>query len=54
MTEKEIISRLFCCHLLPQLTITKIYKLFLGDERKEVHMESLQPSVNQQRATSNG
>ena len=54
MSEKDIISQLFCCHPLPQLTITRNYKLFLGVERKEVHMESLQHSMNLQKVTNNG
>jgi hypothetical protein len=45
MTEEEIISQLFCCHPLPQLIITRSYKLFLGDERKKVHLEPLVKSV---------
>lgn len=45
MTEKEIISQLFCCYPLPQLIISKSYKIFLGDERKEVHLEPLVKSV---------
>ncbi len=45
MTEEEIISQLFCCYPLPQLVITRKYKLLLGDEQKEVRMEPLVKSV---------
>lgn len=45
MTEEEIISRLFCCHPLPKLMISRNYRIFLGDERVEVHMEPLVKSV---------
>jgi len=45
MTEEEIISQLFCCHPLPMLTISRNYRIFLGDERKEVHLEPLVKSV---------
>ena len=45
MTEDELISQLFCCHPLPQLIISRNYKLFLGDEGKEVHMEPLVKAV---------
>ena len=41
MTEEEIISQLFCCHPLPKLMISRSYRIFLGDERKEVHLEPL-------------
>ena len=37
MTEDEIISQLFCCHPLPKLTISKNYRIFLGDNRIEIH-----------------
>ena len=45
MTEEEIISQLFCCHPLPKLMISRNYRIFLGDERKEVHLEPLVKSV---------
>lgn len=45
MTEKEIISQLFCCQPLPKLIISKNYRIFLGDERKEVHLEPLVKAV---------
>ena len=41
MSEKEIISSLHSSHPLPQLIITRNYKIFLGDEHKEVHLEPL-------------
>lgn len=45
MTEEEIISQLFCCHPLPKLMISRNYRIFLGDERKEVHLEPLVKAV---------
>ena len=45
MTEEEIISQLFNCHPLPQLVITKKYRLILGDKCKEIHMEPLVKAV---------
>ena len=45
MSEKEIISSLHTNHPLPQLVITRNYKIFLGDERREVHLEPLVKSV---------
>lgn len=45
MSEKEIISSLHSSHPLPQLIITRNYKIFLGDERKEIHLEPLVKSV---------
>ena len=45
MTEEEIISQLFCCHPLPMLIISRSYRIFLGDERKEVHLEPLVKAV---------
>ena len=45
MTEEEIISQLFCCHPLPMLMISRSYRIFLGDERKEVHLEPLVKAV---------
>ena len=35
MTEDELISQLFYCHPLPQLIISRNYKIFLGDEAKK-------------------
>ena len=45
MTKEEIISQLFCRQTLPHLIITKEYRLFLGDEYKEVHLEPLVKAV---------
>ena len=45
MTEKEIISQLFCCQPLPKLIISRSYRIFLGEERKEVHLEPLVKAV---------
>lgn len=45
MTEEEIISQLFCCKPLPKLNISRNYRIFLGDERIEVHLEPLVKSV---------
>jgi len=45
MTEEEIISQLFCTQPLPKLIISKNYRIFLGDERKEVHLEPLVKAV---------
>ena len=45
MTEEEIISRLFCSQPLPKLVISRNYRMFLGDERKEVHLEPLVKAV---------
>ena len=45
MTEEEIISQLFCCKPLPKLVISRNYRMFLGDERKEVHLEPLVKAV---------
>ena len=45
MTEEGIISQLFCCHPLPKLIISRNYRIFLGDERKEVHLEPLVKAV---------
>ena len=45
MTEEEIISQLFCTQPLPKLMISRNYRIFLGDERKEVHLEPLVKSV---------
>ena len=45
MTEEELISQLFFCHPLPQLIISRNFRLFLDDEGKEVHMEPLVKAV---------
>lgn len=45
MTEEEIISQLFCTQPLPKLMISKNYRIFLGDERIEVHLEPLVKAV---------
>ena len=45
MTEEEIISQLFCSQPLPKLIISRNYRLFLGEERKEVHLEPLVKAV---------
>ena len=45
MSEKEILSSLHTDHQLPQLIITRNYRIFLGDEHREVHLEPLVKSV---------
>ena len=45
MTEEDIISQLFCCKPLPKLIISRNYRIYLGDERKEVHLEPLVKAV---------
>jgi hypothetical protein len=45
MTEKDIISQLFSSQSLPQLVISRNYRIFLGEERKEVHLEPLVKAV---------
>ena len=45
MTEEEIISHLFCTQPLPKLMISRNYRIFLGDERIEVHLEPLVKAV---------
>lgn len=45
MTETDIISFLFNKKTLPKLFISKNYRLFLGDEHREVHMEPLVKAV---------
>ena len=45
MAEEEIISHLFCTQPLPKLMISRSYRIFLGDERKEVHLEPLVKAV---------
>ena len=45
MSENEIISKLFDGQLLPRLFISKNYRIFIGEERKEVHLEPLVKAV---------
>ena len=45
MSEKEIMSSLQTCQPLKKLIVSRNYRLFLGDERVEVHMEPLVMSV---------
>lgn len=45
MSEKEIISSIHSRHPLPCLIISGKNRIYLGDERKEVHMEPLVKSV---------
>ena len=45
MSEKEILSSLHTDQQLPQLIITRNYRIFLGDEHREVHLEPLVKSV---------
>lgn len=45
MSEKEILSSLHTDQQLPQLVITRNYRIFLGDEHREVHLEPLVKSV---------
>lgn len=45
MSEKEIISHLHSVHSLVPLIISRNYRIFLGDERKEVHLEPLVKSL---------
>ena len=45
LSEKEITSLLQTELPLLKLTVTKKYKLYLGNERKEVHMEPLVKAV---------
>lgn len=45
MTEKEIVSQLFSSQSSPQLVISRNYRIFLGEERKEVHLEPLVKAV---------
>lgn len=45
MSEKEIVSQLHSSQPLLKLIISRNYKIFLGDERKEVHLEPLVKSV---------
>lgn len=45
LSEKEITSLLQTERPLLKLTVTKKYRIFLGDDRKEVHMEPLVKAV---------
>ena len=45
MSEKEILSSLHTDYPLPQLVVTRNYRIFLGDEHREVHLEPLVKSV---------
>ena len=45
MSETEIISHLHDAQSLVPLIVSKNYRLYLGDERKEVHMEPLVKSL---------
>ena len=45
MSEKEIISQMFSNESSPQLIISRNYRIFLGDERKEIHLEPLVKSL---------
>lgn len=43
--ETDIISYLFNKSMSPQLFISKNYRMFVGDDRKEIHMEPLVKAV---------
>ena len=45
MNEAEIISKLFQSPSFPQLFISRNYRIFLGEEHKEVHLEPLVKAV---------
>ena len=45
LSETEIVSRLFCDQSQPQKLVIKNYRIFLGDEQKEVHMEPIVRAV---------
>ena len=45
MSEKEITSLVHTEKSLLKLTISKDYRIYLGDERKEIHMEPLVKAV---------
>lgn len=44
-SETEISSQLFCSQSQPQKIVIRNYKIFLGDEQKEVHMEPIVRAV---------
>lgn len=45
MSETDIVSCLHTCQPLPKLIINRNYRIFLGEERKEVHMEPILKAV---------
>lgn len=45
MSEAEITSQLFCSQSQPQKLVIKNYRIFLGDEQKEVRMEPIVRAV---------
>lgn len=45
LSEAEIVSRLHTSQPLSKLIISRGYRIFLGDDRKELHMEPLVKSV---------
>ena len=45
MSEKEIVSGLHGCQSLTRLVISRNYRIYLGDERKEIKMEPLVKAV---------
>ena len=45
LSETEIVSRLFSDQSQPQKLVIRNYRIFLGDESKEVHMEPLVRAV---------
>lgn len=45
MNEAEIISKLFGCQSLFKLFINRNYRIFVGEEHKEVHLEPLVKAV---------
>lgn len=45
MSEKEIISRLHDAQSLVPLIVSKSYKIYLGEERNEVHLEPIVKSL---------
>ncbi len=45
MNEAEIISKLFYSQSLPKLFVSRNYRIFLGEEHKEVHLEPLVKAV---------
>lgn len=45
MSETDIVSCLHTNQPLPKLIISRSYRLFLGEERKEVHMEPILKAV---------
>lgn len=45
MSEAEIVANLHTSQEIPQLIISRNYRIFFGEERKEVHMEPLVKAV---------